>query len=135
LAVAVAAGQSSRRVVRAGRLVRTGPDRPEGPRPSGPDPQPPVRPQARQEGICKQDKDKPTGLSEDARRSGRLFGGEEERLGARRGRPAAGAGESAIPAGTACALPGRCRIGGQVRCGPLLEHECGAKPGYLENLP
>ena len=111
------------------------PDRPEGPRPSGPGPQPPVRPQGRQEASCEQDEDKPTGLSENARRSGRLFCGEEERLRARRGRPATGSGESAIPAGTACALPGRRRAGGQVRCGPLLEDECGAEPGHLENLP
>jgi len=133
--LAAVAGQSSRRVVRTGRLVRTAPDRPEGPRPSGPDPQPPVEPQARQEAICEQDEDKPIGVSENARRSGRLFCGEEERLSARRGRPATGSGESVIPAGTACALPGRRRAGGQVRCGPLLEDECGAQPGYLENLP
>jgi hypothetical protein len=131
----VAAGHSSRRVVRAGRLVRIGPDRSEGPRLSGPDLQPPVRPQARQEGICEQDEDKPIGLSEDARRSGRLLGGEEERLRACRGRPATGSGESVILAGTVCALPGRRRDrrAGAVR--PLLEDECGAQPGYLENLP
>jgi hypothetical protein len=134
LAAAVPAGQGSLRVVRAGRLVRTGPDRPEGPRPSGPDPRPPVEPQARQEAICEQDEDKPIGLSENARRSGRLFCGEEG-LRTRRGRPATGSGESVIPADTACALPGRRRAGGQVRCEPLLEDECGTQPGYLENLP
>ena len=128
------AGQSSRRVVRAGRLVRTGPDRPEGPRPSGPDPQPPVRPQARQEGICEQDEDKPIGLSEDAGRSAGCSAGKKNASG-----PAA-AGQQPVPVSqlsppAPCALPGRRRTGGQVRCGPLLEDECGAKPGYLENLP
>jgi dipeptidase E len=41
-----------------------------------------------------------------------------------------------IPRGhRACPLPGRCQTGGHVRCGLLLEDECGAEPGYLEDLP
>ena len=132
-AAAVAAGQSSRRVVRAGRLVRTGPDRPEGPRPSGPDPQPPVRPQVRQEGICSRTRTSPSGSAKTPGDRPAVLR-EEERLRARRGGPTTGSGESAIPPAP-CALPSHRRTGGQVRCGPLLEDECGAKPGYLENLP
>ncbi len=71
------------RVVRVERLVRTGPDGPERPRPSDPDPQPPVMmqiQQSRDEGlVAYEGEDAPIELDEDARRFVRLFREEEER--------------------------------------------------------
>ncbi len=73
------------RIVRVERLVRIGPDGPEGPRPSDPDPQPPIMVQVQQSpGNGEQDEDKPIELSDDARRLARLVHEGEARLKARR---------------------------------------------------
>ena len=98
-----------------------------GPRLSGSEP--PVKLQARQEGT-RAGRGRPV---EPAERSGRLcHEEEEERLNAPRTRPATGPGQSVIhPGYRAC----RCPAAGHARCGLLLEDECGAKPGYLEDLP
>lgn len=71
------------RVVPVERLVRVGPDGPEGPRRSDPDPQPPVMMQVeqmREQGVLTDDdEDAPIELDEDAKRFLRLFHEEEER--------------------------------------------------------
>ncbi|QKW10014.1 PE-PGRS family protein [Streptomyces sp. NA04227] len=83
------------RIVRVERLVRFGPGGPEGPRPSDPDPQPPVMVQSRQLGLIDEngekcpgaddDEDEETtdpraGLSPEQQRLWDLIMGEEARL-------------------------------------------------------
>jgi hypothetical protein len=73
------------RIVRVERLVRIGLDGPEGPRPSDPDPHPPVMVQAQQlPPHREEDENKPIELSDDTERLARLFHEEEARLKARR---------------------------------------------------
>lgn len=79
------------RVVRVERLVRIRPDEPGGPRPSDPDPQPPVMLQApplRGAGQLTDDGDgeDPVELDEHARKFRQLFGEEEERRKKRLGK-------------------------------------------------
>ena len=64
----------------------------------------------------------------------RLFH-EEERLNARRARPQPILVIPLSLTDTVRARPSRCPAGGHMRCGLLLEDECGAKPDYLEDLP
>jgi hypothetical protein len=68
------------RIVRVERLARIGPDGPEGPCPSDPNPQPSIMVQAQQSPARgEQDEDKPSELSEDAKRLARLVHEEEAR--------------------------------------------------------
>jgi hypothetical protein len=73
------------------RLVRVGPDGPEGPRPSDPDPQLPIlaqEKQLREQGLWEdEDPDEPVELDEDGKRFRRLFREEEERRKTRYSQP------------------------------------------------
>jgi hypothetical protein len=70
-------------VVRVERLVRIGPDGPEGPRPSDYDPQPPVHVQEQrrrdQGSVGDDDEDAPIELDEDTQRLAGLVREEEQR--------------------------------------------------------
>jgi Family of unknown function (DUF5954) len=73
------------RVVRVERLVRIGPDGPETPRPSDPDPEPPA---GQLPSAPEDDEHTPVEYSEDTKRFIQLFEEEQERLAARRARSA-----------------------------------------------
>jgi uncharacterized protein DUF5954 len=84
----LAVGGRHFRIVRVERLVRIGADGPEGPRPSDPDPQPPVMVQAQQlrdQGLLTDDEDEnvPIELDEDGKRFLQLFLEDEQRRQAR----------------------------------------------------
>lgn len=78
------------RVVRAERLIRIGPDGPEGPRPSDFDPEPPIEVQVRElkeQGLWK-DEDEPVELDERAQEFKELMDQEERRRAAAKERRA-----------------------------------------------